>query len=126
MGFGRRGGVLLREAVVRKRGPPDVRYVRPAWNAKRSTCVECGGVEEQPSRLIARLNVCTSCIKVTVERYRTTRYWAVYESGELVCVTVYKKGALSVKRRLEAARSARSEANAAVVARRPTKVTLST
>ena len=29
------------------------------------------------------------------------RYWAVFEGDELVCVTVYKKGALEVKRRLE-------------------------
>ena len=29
------------------------------------------------------------------------RYYALYEGEELVCVTVYKKGALEVKRRLE-------------------------
>jgi len=29
------------------------------------------------------------------------RHWAVYDGPELVCVTVYKKGALEVKRRLE-------------------------
>ena len=38
---------------------------------------------------------------VTVERYRTTGFWAVYECGELLCVTVYKKGANAVKKRLE-------------------------
>jgi hypothetical protein len=37
----------------------------------------------------------------TVERYRKTRFWAVYDAGELVCVTVYKKGANAVKTRLE-------------------------
>ena len=31
------------------------------------------------------------------------RYFALYEGEELVCVTVYKKGALEVKRRLEIA-----------------------
>ena len=31
------------------------------------------------------------------------RYFAVYDGEELVCVTVYKKGALEVKRRLEMA-----------------------
>ena len=31
------------------------------------------------------------------------RYYALYEGEELVCVTVYKKGALEVKRRLEIA-----------------------
>lgn len=29
------------------------------------------------------------------------RHWAVYDGSELVCVTVYKKGAVEVKRRLE-------------------------
>lgn len=38
---------------------------------------------------------------ITIERYRKTRFWAVYEAGELVCVTVYKKGAKAVKARLE-------------------------
>jgi len=28
------------------------------------------------------------------------RYYALYEGEELVCVTVYKKGALEVKRRV--------------------------
>lgn len=36
-----------------------------------------------------------------VERYRKTRFWALYDSGELVCVTVYEKGANAVKLRLE-------------------------
>lgn len=30
-----------------------------------------------------------------------TRYYALYEGEDMVCVTVYKKGALEVKRRLE-------------------------
>ena len=33
------------------------------------------------------------------------RHWAVYDGPALVCVTVYKKGALEVKRRLEDAMS---------------------
>lgn len=36
---------------------------------------------------------------MTIEKYG--RYWAVYEAdGMLVCLTVYKKGALEVLRRL--------------------------
>jgi hypothetical protein len=31
------------------------------------------------------------------------RYFAVYDGEELVCVTVYRKGAMEVKRRLEMA-----------------------
>ena len=29
------------------------------------------------------------------------RHWAVFDGSDLVCVTVYKKGALEVKSRLE-------------------------
>ena len=28
------------------------------------------------------------------------RFWAVYEGEELICITVYKKGAMEVMRRL--------------------------
>lgn len=38
---------------------------------------------------------------LTIERYRRTRFWGLYEAGELLCVTVYKKGAQAVKERLE-------------------------
>jgi hypothetical protein len=33
------------------------------------------------------------------------RYFALYDQGELVCVTVYKKGAQEVKRRIDELRS---------------------
>jgi len=36
-----------------------------------------------------------------IERYRRTRFWGLYEAGELLCVTVYKKGAETVKKRIE-------------------------
>jgi len=42
---------------------------------------------------------------LTIERYRRTRFWGLYEAGELLCVTVYKKGAQAVKERLERALS---------------------
>jgi hypothetical protein len=38
---------------------------------------------------------------ISIERYRKTRFWAVYDSEELVCVTAYKKGAVALKKRLE-------------------------
>jgi len=38
---------------------------------------------------------------LTIERYGRTRFWALYESGTLLCVTVYKKGAAAVKDRIE-------------------------
>ena len=37
-----------------------------------------------------------------IERYGRTRLWALYDGDELVCVTVYKKGARAVLRRLAA------------------------
>ena len=33
---------------------------------------------------------------VQVERYKNTRHWAVWAGDELICVTVYRKGALNV------------------------------
>ncbi len=38
---------------------------------------------------------------LVIERYGD-RFYALYDGQDLVCVTVYKKGALEVKRRLEA------------------------
>lgn len=37
-----------------------------------------------------------------VQRYANTRFWAVYDGEALVVVTVYKKGATAVQRRLAA------------------------
>ena len=37
----------------------------------------------------------------TIRHYRY-RFWAVYRDRELVCVTVYKRGAAEVARRLNA------------------------
>jgi len=37
----------------------------------------------------------------TMEIVKWDRYFALYDQGELVCVTVYKKGAQEVKRRIE-------------------------
>jgi hypothetical protein len=36
-----------------------------------------------------------------VTRYPHSRFWAVDEDGQLLCVTVDKKGALAVVRRLQ-------------------------
>lgn len=39
--------------------------------------------------------------RMSISRYvKYGKYWAVYEDNELVCVTVYKKGAVEVARRL--------------------------
>ncbi len=53
---------------------------------------------------------------VKVERYPNSRFWAVWEGSSLLCVTVYKKGAINVANRLTAAlagHSATPEATAA-------------
>ena len=47
-----------------------------------------------------------SCPQLKVEKW-DHRHWAVYDGPELICVTVYKKGALEVKRRLESVISLR-------------------
>ncbi len=58
---------------------------------------------------------------VTVTRYG--HFWAVYEDGELLCVTVYKKGAAAVVDRLTRdkeplSRAPRSEAGRSAEANR--------
>lgn len=40
-------------------------------------------------------------MKLWIERYNETKYFAVYDGSELVAVCVYKRGAEEVKRRLE-------------------------
>ena len=37
-----------------------------------------------------------------IERYGNTRHWAIYDAQELVVVTLYKRGAQEVLRRLAA------------------------
>ena len=39
-------------------------------------------------------------IPYTIKRYPNSRFWAVYIDQTLVCVTVYKKGAMEVARLL--------------------------
>ena len=40
-------------------------------------------------------------MKLWIERYDETKFFALYDGNDLVCVTVYKRGAKEVKRRLE-------------------------
>jgi hypothetical protein len=40
---------------------------------------------------------------LTIEKW--DRFFALYENGELLCVTVYKKGALAVQKRIEELKS---------------------
>lgn len=37
---------------------------------------------------------------IRVERYKRTRYWAVWVGDRLLAVTVYKKGALAIRETL--------------------------
>jgi hypothetical protein len=53
-----------------------------------------------------------------IERYKNTRHWALYDGPDLVVVTVYRRGAQEVLRRLAAQPLARAEA-AAAAARPP-------
>ena len=47
-----------------------------------------------------------------IERYKNTRHWALYDGQALVVVTVYRRGAQEVLRRLAAQPLARAEAAA--------------
>ncbi len=55
---------------------------------------------------------------IEVKRYRkydgyATRYWAVYVDGELLAVTVYRKGAQAIADLLMRIRSSKEAGNAA-------------
>ena len=47
-----------------------------------------------------------------IERYKNTRHWALYDGADLVVVTVYRRGAQEVQRRLAAQPPAATEAAA--------------
>ena len=51
-----------------------------------------------------------------IERYKHTRHWALYDGSELVAVTVYRRGAQEVRRRLAAQPRAAADAAAEEVA----------
>ena len=38
---------------------------------------------------------------LSITRYRNTRYWVLWEGGQLLAVTVDKKGAVTLMRRLQ-------------------------
>ena len=49
----------------------------------------------------AQANGATERAGYTVRKYGKSRFWAVIDAAqELVCITVYKRGALEVVRRL--------------------------
>ena len=51
-----------------------------------------------------------------IERYGNSRFWALYDGQDLVVVTVYKRGAREVQRRLAAQPRAVAEAAAQAAA----------
>jgi hypothetical protein len=51
-----------------------------------------------------------------IECYGNSRFWALYDGQDLVAVTVYKRGAQEVRRRLEARPLAAAEAAAQAAA----------
>lgn len=51
----------------------------------------------------AQANGAAQQVGYTVRKYGKSRFWAVVDAAEeLVCITVYKRGALEVVRRLAA------------------------
>jgi hypothetical protein len=60
----------------------------------RIEAVRFGGKQAAGRRRMPEQN------EFSIERW-DRRHWAVFDGSDLVCVTVYKKGALEVKRRLE-------------------------
>ena len=60
-----------------------------------------GGLEEVVPMSCQDLKEVDERTKALVIQPYGDRYFALYDGEDLVCVTVYKKGALEVKRRLE-------------------------
>jgi hypothetical protein len=61
---------------------------------------------------------------LTYSRYKFTRFWAVYDEGKLLCVTVYLKGAMAVVERItgmkpEPPKRKKKEKNKAIPRRSP-------
>jgi hypothetical protein len=56
-----------------------------------------------------------------IERYGNSRFWALYDGQDLVVVTVYKRGAREVQRRLAAQPPAATDAAAVETAAQQAK-----
>jgi hypothetical protein len=76
-----------------------------AFLREQSGCLPCPLEEEGPLHWPPAADaVAGNAEQICVTRYPHSRFWAVYENGQLLCVAVYKKGALAVMRRLQQAR----------------------
>lgn len=69
-----------------------------------------GKLQNLPGKVkkVGRKEVCK--VKNDFKIMKWDRFFALYESGKLLCVTVYKKGAWAVKRRLEELKAQLAEA----------------
>jgi hypothetical protein len=104
--------------VAFKRGA-DLRSEAGIVAQQRVCCESCGATEATAAATDAGWQVepavCPDCLRWSAVRNaslvadraatdvrveRRGRFWAVYESGELLCVTVYRKGAQAVVDRL--------------------------
>ena len=39
-------------------------------------------------------------VEVSIQRWKSSRFWAVFVDGELLALAVYKKGAMAIRERL--------------------------
>ena len=73
--------------------PPDRRTDEPMAGIRN----DINALDHYPAATVSSL----SMDSITVSRHKHTRFWAVRDAGgELICVCVYKRGALEVARRL--------------------------
>jgi hypothetical protein len=106
----------MEREVAFKRGC-DLRERTLSSAADSIACESCGARAESDAAgnlgWQVRPPVCPDCLRwsstarsrvadlesgIRIERYR--RFWAVFENGELLCVTVYRKGATAVAERI--------------------------
>jgi len=105
---------MERGATEFKRGS-DLRTSARAGAPASLVCENCGEeMERNAARDLGwqvRPPVCPNCLRWSVTDtdggrgdpisiQRRGRFWSVYENGDLLCVTVYRKGAAAVAARL--------------------------
>ena len=90
-GHGARLLAVISAAGITWQLPAPGRVAQSASASSRSKAAEVASVPS--ARRSARM--------LSMTRYRDTRSWALWEGGQLLAVTVYKKGAVALMQRLQ-------------------------
>jgi hypothetical protein len=101
--LGSEGGIAAQESIICESCGAIEAIAAAAdagWQIEPAVCPDCLRWRAVSSASLVADREAASNLRVE----RRGRFWAVYESGELLCVTVYRKGARAVVDRLTQAR----------------------